>query len=435
MKLHTFWAATLVLAVGCTAPDASPPESGPSSSSEVGDQGPVSYSDLPATGGSTLDFEMRPRPSDPAEFAEYIDYLLEVAEPRTAEERALDVEVMDRFAGADVVDGLFVGAPGFPAGFTDEQYETAIQHSLDNRYTLLSATVTNASPADPTDVVRERMVRVNEYWAAQPDRYLQVRSFDDIARAKREGRLAIMHNFQGMMPLGANNSTEEALANLREFYDLGLRQMLFTYNIDTRYADGGVSNSDGTDQGITDLGEEVIREMNRLGIVVDCSHSSNQTCIEAAAVTRRPMMMSHSQMMTYQPIDRNVSDEAVRAVAATDGVICVTFIGGFLNPQGTARPYDIAKHVQYIRDMVGPEATCVGPDYVYNYAETLLWILENPENFPIEMGYATPSHMGKPGEIWGVVRELQLQYGWTDNEIRGFLGGNLLRVYRDNFTN
>lgn len=150
-------------------------------------------------------------------------------------------------------------------------------------------------------------------------------------------------------------------------------------------------------------------------------------------MTRKPMMISHSNLMTYQPIGRNVSDQAVKAVAATGGVICVNFIGGFLNPQGLARPYDIAKHVQYIRNLVGPEALCHGSDYVYNYADTLLWILRNPENFPIEMGYATPSHMGKPGEVWGVVRELEDRYGWTEKEIRGFLGENLRRVYEANW--
>jgi membrane dipeptidase len=189
-----------------------------------------------------------------------------------------------------------------------------------------------------------------------------------------------MHNFQSMRPLG------EDLANVEKYYDLGLRQMNFTYNIDTVYADGGVSNDDGTDQGVHELGAKVIQEMNRLGIVVDCSHSSDQTCIEAAAITRKPMMMSHSNLMTYQPIGRNVSDQAVKAVAATGGVICVNFIGGFLNPQGLALPYDIAKHVEYIGNLVGRDKLCVGPDYVYNYAETLDWVLRHPEDFPPEMG-------------------------------------------------
>ncbi len=371
--------------------------------------------------------EMRPRPTDPKDFPEYIQYLVDVAEPRTAEERARDIELKEKYGDAIVVDALFVGGPGFPAGFTNEQYEEAIQHSIDSRYGFISATISNGPPEDTPEVVKERMQRVNDYWKGQSDRYLQVYSFGDIQKAKDQGKLAIMHNFQSMMPLGGD------LTNVQAYYDLGLRQMNFTYNIDTDYADGGVSNEDGTDEGVTDLGAEVVREMNRLGIVVDCSHSSNETCMEAAMLTNKPMMMSHSNLMTFQPIGRNVSDEAVKAVAATGGVICVNFIGGFLNSKGEARPYDIAKHVEYIKNLVGAKCTCVGPDYVYNYAETLDWVLRNPENFPPEMGYASPSHMGKPGEIWGVVRELEDTFGCTESEIRGFLGENLLRVYKANW--
>ncbi len=377
------------------------------------------------------EFDILPRPTAEQEFPAYIDYLVEVAEPRTAEERAADADVKRKFGDALVIDGLFVGAPGFPAGFSDAHYEEAVQHSIDNQYNVLSATISNGPPEDTPEVVMERMEKTNAYWAERPDRYLQVRTVEDMKRAQREGKLGVVHNHQSMMPLGTDPA--QVKSNLQKYYDLGLRQLNFTYNIDTIYADGGVSNDDGTDGGVTELGAEVVREANRLGIVIDCSHSSNQTCIEAAAMTRKPMMMSHSNLMTFQPIGRNVSDQAVRAVAATGGVICVNFIGGFLNPQGLARPSDIAKHVEYIGEMVGRDKLCVGPDYVYNYADTLLWILKNPENFPIEMGYATASHMGKPGEIWGVVRELQDRYGWSDDEIRGFLGGNLLRLYEANW--
>ena len=390
--------------------------------------GAVLFSGMMVASGFAAEIEMRPRPTDEKDFPEYIQYLVEVAEPRTAEERAADKEMQDLYKGANVVDVLFVGAPGFPAGFTEAQYEEAIQHSIDNKYTFLSATVSNGKPDDTPDVVETRMKDVNAYWKKHSDRYLQVLEYDDIAKAKKAGKLAIMHNFQSMRPLG------EDVTNVQKFYDLGLRQMNFTYNIDLpNIADGGDSNFDGTDEGVYELGFDIIREMNRLGIVVDCSHSSNNTCIEMAMASTKPVIMSHSQMMTYQEIPRNVSDKAVKAVAATDGVICVTFIGGFLNPKGEARPEDIAKHVQYIRNLAGPQATCVGPDYVYNYAETLDWILRNPKDFPIESGYATPSHMGKPGEIWGVVRVLRDRYRWTDEEIRGFLGENILRVYKANW--
>lgn len=376
-------------------------------------------------------FEMKPRPTNEKDFPSYIDYLVEVADPRTEEEISADKKVKDEFRRALVIDALFVGGPGFPAGFTPEQYEAAVQHSIDSQYNVISATISNGPPEDTPGVVLERMKNVNTYWAEQPERYMQVRNVEDMLRAQKLSKLGVFHNFQSMMPLGAD--PEQAVANLQKFYDLGLRQMNFTYNIDTVFAAGGVSNDDGTDQGISELGEKIIQEMNKLGIVIDCSHSSDRTCIEAAAATRKPMMMSHSNLMTYQPIGRNVSDQAVMAVAGTGGVICVNFIGGFLNPQGLARPYDIAKHVEYIGNMVGRDKLCVGPDYVYNYADTLLWILKNPKNFPIEMGYATPSHMGKPGEIWGVVRELQSRYSWSDKEIRGFLGENLMGLYRANW--
>jgi membrane dipeptidase len=374
------------------------------------------------------EIEMRPRPTDEKDYPEYIQYLVDVAEPRTPEQRAGDKAVMEKYRDVLVIDALFVGGPGFPAGFTEEQYEGAVQHSIDSQYDFISATISNGPPEDTPDIVKERMQKVNQYWKQQPERYLQVTGIDDILRAQKEGRLAVMHNFQSMRPLA------EDVKNVEAFYKLGLRQMNFTYNIDLPgVADGGVSNSDGTDEGVHELGFEILKEMNRLGIVADCSHASNRTCIEMAAASSKPVMMSHSNLMTYQPIDRNVSDQAIRAVAGTGGVICVNFIGGFLNSQGLARPFDIAKHVQYIRNLVGPEATCVGPDYVYNYAETLDWILRNPENFPPESGYASPSHMGKPGEIWGVVRVLEDLYGWTDDEIRGFLGGNLLRLYQANW--
>jgi membrane dipeptidase len=398
------------------------------------ERNPAEYSDAStATATSRIEFEMKSRPTEEKDFPAYIQYLVDVAEPRAAEEREADDEVKARYRDAPVLDSLFVGGPGFPAGFTPEQYEEAIQHSIDNDFDFVSATISNGPPEDTPDVVKPRMADVNAYWRNRPERFRQVRKFEDVARARREGVLAVMHNFQSMMPLGADAGAEEAIINLRDYYGLGLRQMNFTYNIDTPYADGGVSNDDGTDQGMTELGAKIIKEMNRLGIVVDCSHSSNQTCIDAATMTRKPMMMSHSNLMTFQPIGRNVSDQAVKAVAATGGVVCVNFIGGFLNPQGLARPIDIAKHVQYVRNLVGVEATCAGSDYVFNYAETLLWILRNPKNFPVEMGYATPSHMGKPGEVWGVVRELEDTYGWTDEEVRGFLGENLLRVYQANW--
>ena len=142
------------------------------------------------------------------------------------------------------------------------------------------------------------MKDVNAYRKKQSDRYKQVMSFEDIEKAKKAGKLAIMHNFQSMRPLA------EDIGNVEKFYKLGLRQMNFTCNVDLpKIADGGDSNFDGTGEGVYELEFDIIKEMNRLGIVLDCSHSSNNTCIEMAMASSKPLIMSNSQMTTFQPVE------------------------------------------------------------------------------------------------------------------------------------
>jgi membrane dipeptidase len=375
------------------------------------------------------DFEMRPRPTEEKYFDEYVEFLVDVANPRTESQIKQDDCIKYRFRDTMIVDPLAVGAPGFPAGLSNETYEIGTGHSVDNNFNVTSWTVTNANAEDTPAVVHKRTEDTNAYWANRSDKYMQVRSVDDFYKAKKSGKLGVFHNYQGMMPLSQTGDKKEAFANLQRAYDLGVRQIMATYNIDTPYADGGESNSDGTDQGIHELGFAVIKEMNRLGIAFDCSHSSNKTCIEGAMASEKPIMLSHSNVTTLQPIDRNASDEAIKAVAASGGVICVNFIGGFLNASGDASAFSIAKHVEYIRNLTGPEHVCAGSDYVWNYADTLHWILRNPKDFPVESGYATPSHMGKPSEVWAVARVLEETYDWTEDEIAGFLGENLVRFY------
>ena len=374
---------------------------------------------------SAAGIEMRPRPEDPADFPEYIDYLVEVSYPRSEEERAADAPIRAKFKGQHNIDSIFISAPGWPAGFSMERYDEYVQHTVDNGFTALSNTVTNGG--EGAEIVVNRMQEFNQFLADRPDRYMQIKTVEDFEATRNGERIGVFYNFQGMDPF------EEDIANVQMFYDLGLRTALFAYNQNNAYAAGSNSNRSDADTGLTELGAEMIREMNRVGMVVDCSHTSDKTCIEAAAVTTKPMIMSHSNAAAIQPIPRNNSDEAMQAVAATGGAICINFIGGFLNADGDARPARIAEHMEYVKNLVGAQAVCAGSDYVYNYADSLLMILNAPDKYPPESGYASPSHMGMPGEIWGAVRYLQENNGWTDEEIIGLLGGNLLRVYEANW--
>ncbi|QFU76322.1 hypothetical protein EY643_11980 [Halioglobus maricola] len=208
-------------------------------------------------------FEMRPRPTEEQYFDEYVQFLVEVANPRSEAQMQQDDCIKYRFRDTMIVDSLAVGAPGFPAGFSSEMYEVGTAHSVEHQYNVASWTVTNANAEDTPDVVFKRLEDTNKYWAERSDKYMQVRTVDDFYKAKKSGKLGVFHNYQGMMPLSQSGDEKEAISNLHKAYDLGVRQIMATYNVDTPYADGGVSNSDGTDQGVHEAGFAVIREMNR----------------------------------------------------------------------------------------------------------------------------------------------------------------------------
>ena len=183
------------------------------------------------------------------------------------------------------------------------------------------------------------------------------------------------------------------------------------------------------------MGFQLVAEMNRVGMIVDCTHSSNRSCLDAASVSTKPIMLSYSNAVGAYNLPRNAPDEVIRAVAKIGGVICTNGLGGFLNTEGNARPEDIARHVQYVRELVGVEHTCFGSDHLTAevYIEALDFVLRNPDSYPPELGYGSQSQIALPRDIWGVVRVLESKYGWTEMEIRGFLGENLLRVYTANW--
>jgi len=367
--------------------------------------------------------------SDSLESEEDIDariaHLVEMADPRTPEERAEDAEIRERFADAIVVDALAVGAIGWAAvGFTEDHFADLAAHEREHDFTMFSTTASNGG--EGAKPVFEVLNVTREWIGERSDDFMVIQSVQDILDAEAQGKTGIMLNFQSA------DALEDDLANVARFYEAGVRQINFTYNIPNSWAQGTTANS-GEDEGLSAMGEDLVRELNRVGIIVDCSHSSDQTCIEAASITTKPMVMSHTNARALMDIDRNSRDEAMRAVAETGGAICVNYLGGFLNDRGDATPPAIAEHVQYVRELVGVEATCAGVDYVQNYGVALRPVIANPEKYPPEQGYGSETQMAPPGDIWGVARVLEEQYGWTEEEIRGYLGENILRVYRANW--
>ena len=231
--------------------------------------------------------------------------------------------------------------------------------------------------------------------------------------AKESGKLAVAFDLEGSDPLLGN------LNLISLYYDLGVRQMLLAYNKDNR-ASGGCM--EGT-IGLTDFGKDVIKEMNRVGMVVDVSHMGYRATMEAFEVSTAPVIFSHSNPNGLWQHARNISDEQIRACAQTGGVIGINGIGDFLG--GTSSEL-IVQNIEYVMNLAGPEHVGLGLDYVIDKQELIEYVEMFPDIFPPEkikdyLSFVEP-------EQFPEFTELLWQKGYSEQIIRGILGGNFLRV-------
>ena len=185
--------------------------------------------------------------------------------------------------------------------------------------------------------------------------------------------------------------------------------------------------------GVTDLGKAFIKNANENGVIIDVSHSSNQTVIEAAKVSKKPIIASHSNAAALHQVSRNMSDEAIIAVGNTGGVVATTGVGMFLNPEADASPEAFAKHVVYTAKLIGRDKTGFSSDYVHNLLDYYINFIPNVDIYPPEKGFGAPVENIGVEDIWSVVGVLEDNYGWSEEDIRGFLGENLMRVYKANW--
>ena len=269
---------------------------------------------------------------------------------------------------------------------------------------------------DSFENVIQVLARFRNHIAAHPEEYVLALTVKDILDAKAASRLAIAFDLEGSDPLLGN-------INLISFYyHLGVRQMLLAYNKDNR-ASGGCMESK---IGLTDFGRDVIREMNRVGMVVDVTHMGYRATMEAFETSAKPVIFSHSNPKGMREHARNISDEQIKACAKTGGVVGINGIGDFLGGTSSAL---IVKNIEYVMDLVGPEHVGLGLDYVVDKQELIEYIEGNPDVFPPEkfndyLSFAEP-------EQFPEFTELLYQKGYSEQIISGVLGGNFLRVAKE----
>ena len=234
-----------------------------------------------------------------------------------------------------------------------------------------------------------------------PDTFELATTAADVERIFKAGRIASMIGMEG------GHSIDNSLATLRMFHALGARYMTLTHGTNIAWADSGTDKP--ASGGLSPFGEEVVREMNRLGMLVDLSHTSPGTMEDAIRVSAAPVIFSHSDARALNDHGRNVPDDVLRSLTKNGGIVMVTFVPGFLRADGKGTMSDAADHMDHVRKIAGADHVGIGGDF--DGIPTVPAGLEDVSKYPV------------------LTAEL-LRRGWPETDVRKALGLNVLRVMR-----
>lgn len=261
--------------------------------------------------------------------------------------------------------------------------------------------------------------------AAAPEKYALVGTIAELEAAATRGVLAIAFDLEGA------DCLLERPEMVQLYADLGVRQMHLAYNLNNAVA-GGCHDAP---MHLTALGHEIVAALNAAGIVVDCSHSGRLCSMDIMAASSRPVVFSHANCAALHETARNVTDEQIRACAATGGVIGITGYKVFLHEDGRSAE-GMAAHIDHVVQLVGIDHAGIGWDFCYP-DEGVPWT-RDPANFarffPDALGRAE-GHWDAEGhhvalEARAAVAERLSTLGYRDDDIAKVMGGNFLRVAR-----
>lgn len=248
------------------------------------------------------------------------------------------------------------------------------------------------------------------------DRFVIVKSADDILKSKKEHKLALGLWLQGSAPLSND------IHLIETYYLLGIRHILLAYNSRNAIGDGILEKNDA---GLSDWGLKVIEEMNRVGMLIDMSHAGIKTSLDVIHASKDPILFSHSNAKGINPHVRNLTDEQIKAVADKNGLIGMNGMGLIL---GVEKPTceKLIEHVNYIADLIGStDHIALGLDLVY-FADMLPIFFEKsgisyPKNYLGSMDGIQPEQIDE-------IIETLLHHNYSDKDIQNILGKNYLRL-------
>jgi len=328
----------------------------------------------------------------------------------------------------------------------DFDYPRAVAGGLNVPFMSIYVPASYQETGGARDLADELIDLVENVVDEHPDKFALAASVDDVKREVGRGKMVLAMGMENGAPI------EDDLANVQHFFDRGIRYITLTHSKSNAICDSSYDENRQWN-GLSPFGREVVAEMNRVGIMVDISHVTDETAVQAIALSTAPVIASHSSCRRFTPDwERNISDELIRQVAETGGVVQVNFGSGFVNedyhrewlaqwdafeqyveeheietdsdeakafreeyreghPLELADVGDVVDHIDHIVQLVGIGHVGLGSDFD-------------------GLGDSLPRGLADVSQYPNLIREL-LERGYTDADIEKICSGNILRVWAE----
>ena len=274
----------------------------------------------------------------------------------------------------------------------------------------------------------------NNWFEKYPSLIMPAFYAEDVEFAKKQGKTAVIFGFQNPSPI------EDDIGLVEILHRLGGRFMQLSYNNQSLLATGCYEEND---PGITRMGKEVIKEMNRVGMVVDMSHSSERSTFEAIELSSRPIVISHANPSFWHPAKRNKSDQILRKLSENKGMLGFSLYPHHLNNSSQCSLEDFCLMIARTADLIGIDHIGFGSDLCQDQPDSIVeWMRVGKWTKEIDYGEGSASNPGFPdmpkwfrdNRDWNNIIEGLKKHGFSNDEINKIKGENWLSFFRKSFT-
>ncbi len=277
------------------------------------------------------------------------------------------------------------------------------------------------------------MEQWNDAFERYPDLIFQGFTAEDVRLAQQTKRTAIFYGFQNPSPM------EDDIRLIEILHQLGVRFMQLSYNNQSLLATGCY---EAEDPGITRMGREVIAEMNRVGMVVDMSHSAERSTLEAIEISARPIVVTHANPAFWEPALRNKSDAVLKGLGQTGGMLGFSFYPHHLKGKGDCSLQSFCEMVARTAELMGVDQIGIGSDLCQNQPDSVVeWMRNGRWTKNIDFGEGSASNAGFPkmpawfadNRDFGNVERGLREVGFSEQDTGKIMGNNWLRFFEQNF--